>query len=224
MIRKFYYTGILLFSLMSSQLLRGQAFHKGALLLSISEGSTSATYSTSNVRNSPTAVLHFSKQMDGIRDPLFIEYGLSNRWGIGLSQGNDLFTVNAHDYYGYHTAGDKPLDVKTSELTLDLNYHFLVRKRIDWCIYGSAGLFGVSYLDNTPAFDGTNNYKAKGGITRVGSKLRYYFWKRLGVLVMVSAYSGNANPLQSPGFTENQGYSTKISGTATEFGLCFRFF
>jgi hypothetical protein len=199
-----------------------QAFHKGAFLLSISEGSTTANYSTSNTTNLSQPREKFSCEMDGIRDPLFIEYGLSKRWGIGLSSGADIFSVNSFDYYGFKTPENKPLTVTTSEFTFDLNYHLYISKRFDWSVYSSLGSFSVGFKQQVGE---TNyDYKAKGGIFRVGTKFRYYFWKRLGFMMMLSSYSGNASPKQGSAIHEGgQTYSTNISGTATEWGLCFRF-
>ncbi|MES2618638.1 MAG: hypothetical protein V4613_12220 [Bacteroidota bacterium] len=198
------------------------AFKKGCLLLSISEGSTTAKYSTTNTAQTTESPATQFSEMDGIRDPLFIEFGLSNRWGIGLSTGNDLFDVDPNKYYGFNLSDNKKVNVKTSEFTFDVNYHLYTRKRLDWSIYTSFGSFGVAFSGKDG--DAAYNYKAKGGIIRVGSKLRYYFWKRLGVLGMVSQYSGTASTDGVKGNTVGTNTATTISGYALEFGLCFRFF
>lgn len=200
------------------------AFRKGSLLLSISEGITPSTYTTTNVtKNNETPYSHYSK-MDGVRDPLFIEFGLTNRWGIGLSTGNDLFDIDPNKYYGFHLSDNREVNVKTSEFTFDVNYHFYTRQRIDWSLYTSVGSFGVAF----DAKDGANNYtyNAKGGIIRMGTKLRYYFWGRLGALGMLSTYSGTASPenIGSNNIASAKNTETSISGYALEFGLCFRFF
>lgn len=198
------------------------AFKKGCLLLSISEGSTTAQYSTNNTSFNCLPPTKQSSKMDGIRDPLFIEFGLSNRWGIGLSTGNDLFDVDPNKYYGFGLSENKKVNVKTSEFTFDVNYHLYTRKHIDWSIYTSMGSFGVAFSGKDA--ETSYNYNAKGGIIRVGSKLRYYFWKRLGALAMVSKYSGTASPDGVKGNTVGMNTATTISGYALEFGLCFRFF
>ncbi len=210
-----------------STTLNAQAFKRGCLLVSISEGSTTANYTTTNsnpANNSESSRISqiHSADMDGIRDPLFIEFGLSNRWGIGLSSGNDLFTINPLPYYGFKLSDNKPVTAKTSEFTFDVNYHFYTRKRVDMSLYTSLGSFGVAFSGK----DGENsyNYNAKGGIIRAGIKARYYFWKRLGALAMVSTYSANASTDGIKGITVGNNTSTAIKGTALEFGLCFRIF
>jgi hypothetical protein len=197
---------LLLIALLIGYTCSGQksAFHKGALLVSISEGSTTANYSTMNTTNIENPRAKFNCEMDGIRDPLFIEFGISRRWGIGLSSGADIFSVNS------------------KEFTFDLNYHLYSGRRVDWSVYTSVGSFSVGFKEKIGETD--FNYMAKGGIFRVGTKFRYYFWKRLGVLGMLSSYSGNAEQTKNSSSYEGQKYSTNITGTAVEFGLCFRFF
>ncbi len=204
----------------SSVMAQAKAFHKGALVLSLSGGSTTADYSTGTGGLNPT--VRFNEELDGVRDPFIIEYGLTRRWGIGFSSGNDLFTVNAMDYYGFKPSKGQTVDIKTTEFTFDLNYHLYSGRRTDWSVYGSVGAFGVNFKSDF----GENkiDYAAKGGIVRMGTKINYYFWKRLGALVMVSTYAGEASPGKGSKLIEGQNYSTRIVGTATEFGLCFRFF
>lgn len=213
--------------LVNTATLEAQAFKKGCLLLSISEGSTSANYSTTNhsanLNNlDGKSTAFYSSDLDGIRDPLFIEFGLSNRWGIGLSSGNDLFTINPTNFYSFQRAENKTITAKTSEFTFDINYHFYTRKRVDFSAYTSLGSFGVAFSGKDG--DQSFNYNAKGGIARLGVKARYYFWKRLGVMGMLSTYTGTASPDGISGNTVGSNTTTTIKGTAMEFGLCFRFF
>jgi len=217
------YPAVLFLSLFLCDLsTQAQAFHKGALLLSVSEGSTTAKYATSERSNMVKPTLKFSSEIDGLRDPFFIEFGLSDHWGIGLSSGNDIFNVDSKKYYGFNTMENKPIEVMTSEFTFDLNYHLYSSKRLDLSVYSSVGSFSVGF--NEKAGENTYNYKAKGGIVRTGAKLRYYFWKRLGVMFMWSTYSGNASPKEGTSSFEGHHYATKITGRATELGLCFRLF
>lgn len=216
------------FFVTNTSILNAQAFKKGCLLLSLSEGTTAANYSTNNHsanQNTPEnkgASAFYGSDMDGIRDPLFIEFGLSNRWGIGLSTGNDLFTIDPSKFYGFKRSDNQAITAKTSEFTFDINYHFYTRKKVDLSVYTSLGSFGVAF--NGKDGDQTYNYNAKGGIARLGIKARYYFWKRLGVMGMLSTYSGTAATDGLQGITVGNNTSTTIKGSAVEFGLCFRFF
>ncbi len=223
--KKNYYTlaALLLFMMTNTSVIQGQAFHKRALLISISEGSTAAQYTTSNTNSGSKPVTKSSSEMDGVRDPLMIEYGLCKRIGIGLTSGGDIFKVDSRAFYGFNTSDNKPLEVKTSEFTFDFNYHVYISKRLDCAAFASIGGFSVAY--NTRIGENNFKYEANGGIVRVGTKVRYYFCKRLGVLGMLSSYSGNATPEKTAKIYEGQqDYSTSISGVAMEFGLCFRFF
>ncbi|NQW43567.1 MAG: hypothetical protein HQ463_09075 [Bacteroidetes bacterium] len=190
-------------------------FKKGTLLVSISGGNTNANYTTTEIS---TGKICKNVNMDGIRDPLFFEYGISNRFGIGFSSGSDLFDINPKTFYNINgeTPLNKNLVAKTSELTFDINYHAFVRRNLDVSLYTSIGSFGVTLKEKE------DKYVANGGIIRAGINARYYFLKRLGVLGMASVYSADSSPKDLKGNTFGQGYKTNITGYALEFGFCFR--
>lgn len=195
-----------------------QAYKKGNLTISVSEGSTFANYSTTNEGGTkPVSV--YNEGMPGVRDPFAIQYGVSNRWSIGLTSGNDIFTVNPSKFYGF-TTSDNKVTVTTNELTFDVNYHVFVNKRLDLSVYASTGLFSISIKGN----DGDKFYKhqSNGTIVRYGTKAHYYFFKRLGAVGMISSYLANSSPKDVKGNNEAKTYSTKINGVAIEAGLCFR--
>ncbi len=217
--KNYFFIGLVSF-LFATTITNAQCFRKGTLIVGISEGSTKAFYSTSDISTpKPTPVK--KKCMDGVRDPLVIEYGVSNRWSIGLTSGNDIFTVNSNDFYGFSTTSNK-VDVKTSELTFDVNYHFYVSKKLDLSVFSGCGAFSVAVKGNDN--DNYYNYTANGNIVRVGTRARYYFYKRLGAFGMVSSYNGKSSPKDVRGNTVGNNYSTKINGFAVEMGLCYRFF
>ncbi len=200
---------------------KAQSFHKGSFLISVSEGSTTANYTTRDLSKSGLPSFYKS-EVDGCRDPLIIEFGLTKKWGIGLSSGADIFQINPSRYYGFKLPGSPLVEVATSELTLDLNYHYLVNKKWDLSAFSSVGLFSVAFKGNVSDFN--YNHKSQGGILRVGTKARYYFYKRLGVMGILSAYSGSASPKGNNENTVGTNAVTTITGRALEFGLCFRFF
>ena len=198
-----------------------QSFKKGSFLVSVSEGSTTANYTTRDMSKNmfPTV---YKSEVDGVRDPLIIEYGLTNKWGIGLSSGADIFQVNPSRYYGFKLPGNKPVEVTTSELTFDVNYHYFVNKKIDLSAFSSVGLFSIAYKGQ--ASDYSYSHESQGAILRVGTKARYYFYKRLGVMGIASLYTGTASPQCNNENTVGNNNATNITGRALEFGLCFRFF
>lgn len=198
-----------------------QSFKKGSFLVSISEGSTTANYSTRDISKSGMSSMYKS-EVDGERDPLTIEFGLTNKWGIGLSSGADIFQVNPSRYYGFKLPGNETVEVKTSELTFDLNYHYLVNKKLDLSAFSAVGLFSMAYKGRVSDYH--YNYESSGAIIRIGTKARYYFCKRLGVIGMFSLYSGTASPKGFKDNTVGANIATTVSGRALEFGLCYRFF
>ncbi len=211
-----------------------KAFQKGCLLVGISEGNTSSIITTrtmggitngskSEATGSQHPQLVKREFQEGVRDPLIIEYGISNRWGLGLTSGKDLFTIKPQDFYGFSTANNEPIQLATDEFTFDANYHIFVNKRLDLSIFNSIGGFSVSFQgqdgDAAPY-----KYKANGNMIRVGTKVRYYFFRHLGAFGMVSSYAGHASPKDVKDNTVATNYSTNVSGYAVEMGLCYRFF
>ncbi len=197
---------------------RAQSFHKGALLISLSEGTTHTHYTTHN-----TAVAqdgHHSTNTDGDRDPLTVEFGLTDRWGIGINMGTDIIKVNSKDFYGFATTKGK-VNAFMSEVTLDGNYHIFNTKHTDLSAFLSVGLAGVTIKGNDGDF--AYQYNAPGAIVRVGSKVKYYFRKRFGVMAMVSTYAAGCSPEMVKDNTVGNNYATSIKGWALEFGPCFRF-
>ncbi|MGZ4073443.1 MAG: hypothetical protein ACXVDZ_08010, partial [Bacteroidia bacterium] len=161
---------------------------------------------------------------DGTRDPFIIEYGITNRIGIGLTSGNDIFNVNSSKFYGFTTSDNNLVKTKTSEFTFDSNYHFFVTKRLDLSVCGSFGLFGVDFHGKQNSDGNVYNYSANGGIVRGGLRVHYYFYKSLGAFGMVSTYAGSCSPNDASKTTVATNTSTKIKGQAIEAGLCYRFF
>jgi hypothetical protein len=208
-------TLILLFSFQNT---KAQCYRKGSLLISITEGSTFANYKTTDISESKPKLVHESFMM-GDRDPLILEYAVSNRWGIGFSSGADIFRVNSNSFYGF-SSGDDALKVTTSEFTFDVNYHVYVNKKLDLSMFTSVGAFSVGFNGNNS--DMSYNHSSSGTIVRYGTRARYYFYKRLGAIGMISSYAANSSPKNVKGNTEAKNYSTSINGMAIEMGLCFR--
>jgi hypothetical protein len=204
--------------------MRAQAFRKGNLIVSISEGSTRATYKTTNIA-SETPYTYRTQEIDGTRDPLILEYAVGQRWGIGFTSGADIFNVNPKQFYGFDVP-DETVKAMTSELTFDLNWHAFINDRLDLSVFGSVGAFSMNMHGNQS--DINYDYTASGGILRVGTRARYYFWRRVGVMGMWSNYVASASPQQACKADANvntvgQNYSTSLNGGAYEIGLCYRF-
>ncbi len=121
-----------------------QSFKQGSFNISISGGSTNANYNTT-FKGPKTEGSGHRKNMDGIRDPLILEYGLTKHIGIGVSTGNDIFEINPQIYYGFSLPGNKPVTVNTSEFNFDLNYHFYSNEMFDFSSFSSIGTFGVNF-------------------------------------------------------------------------------
>ena len=195
-----------------------QTFHKHSLLLSISEGSTNSNFTTTNIAASDDT---HHQHIKGCRDPLMVEYGLSKHWGIGLTMGTDIFNVNPATFYNYSLPGNT-VKSTTSDFTVDADYHLIVTKRTDISAFAGFGGFSVKMSGSNG--DYSYNYLANGNIIRMGTRARYYFFKRVGVFGMLSAYSGYASPKGIKKNTMGSNYATGVSGSALEFGLCVRLF
>jgi hypothetical protein len=208
------------------------SFHRGVINISISEGTTSAQYGTGTGKGMKYDA-QTTSSLDGIRDPLMIEYGLTNHLGIGLSFGNDIFKVDPSKYYGFALPSNGKVTAFTSETNLDFNYHIFSNTRLDMSSFTSVGRFSVAfsgtekYMANNEALtmnEFSYNYMAKGTIWRTGTRFKYYFMPRVGLMGMLSAYTAKASPKNVDGNTVGMNTSTKISGFATEFGLCLKLF
>jgi hypothetical protein len=194
-----------------------QAFRKGSLLVSASEGATFSRYTTTGTDAYNQVIA--SDNINGDRDPLTIEYGLSNKWGISLTSGGDIYRVNAAKFYGDNAATVKVKAI-TGEMTVDANYHFYVTKRVDISGFASVGLAGMSIKGNDG--DHAYDYSAGGTIVRLGGRARYYVFKRVGIMGMFSGFSTSLSPDGGKNITMGQGVHTAIQGCALEFGLCYR--
>ena len=201
-----------------------QSFHKGSLLIGVSEGNTISVFTTkNNLPNSETTSLVKRGEINGCRDPLFIEYGISNHWGLGLSSGTDIYTLNPNDYYGFQLTDNQPIKVTTNDVTFCGSYHFFSNKRLDLSVFTDVGVFSVNFKGQ----DGDANpyqYQANGNIIRAGSRVRYYFFRHFGAFGMLSSYAAHTSPKDIKDNTVAQTYSTNVSGCAVEIGLCYRFF
>ncbi len=194
-----------------------QAFRQGSILLGVTEGSTTSAYSTSN--DALPAHPSSTENINGTRDPFTIEYGLTNRIGMGFTSGSDIYFVNPVAFYGSDISATT-IKTVTTEFTLNLSYHFYVSKRNDLSFTGSVGTSSVGINGYTG--DLKYQYLANGNILRFGLHARHYFWRRLGVLAMLTTFSSTNSPEHVSGSTFGNNSSTAIKGTAAEFGLCLR--
>ena len=183
-----------------------QAYRKGSLSISISEGHTLANYKTNDISTGKEQLVN-SDVIIGVRDPIVIEYGISNRWSVALSTGNDIFTVNPSKFYGFSTSDNK-VDTKTSEVSAECSYHVFVNKRLDLSVFVSHGMFSIALKGND--HDNFYNYTSNGTIVRYGTRVHYYFWNRLGLVGMVSSYRANSSPKDVKDNNIAKTYSTKL--------------
>lgn len=250
--KKNYFSAILIpFCLLACTSLQAQkkqknqlAFQRGSLLVSISEGSTIANYKTNYQGSSVMATpgrykdggieddSHTSPSpihggcMDGERDPLIIEYGITNKISMGMTFGNDIFTINPAKFYGFSLSNGENIRAKTSEVTFDGSYHFFVNKRLDLSAFGGLGFFSVNFTAKDAPDANPYTYTGNGSMARGGLRVRYYFFHRLGAFGQISSYMGKCSPKgvsEEGANTLSGNYTTQISGSAIEAGLCYRF-
>jgi len=194
-----------------------QAYHKGVFIINLSEGSTGGTYSTysNGEHTNPIGYGHEG----GTRDPIALEYGISKHFGIGLSSGTDFYYVNAQKYYGFGLPTDQ-VKATTSEFTIDGSYHFIVTPHMDFAAVLSLG--GSSVFFSGGSGDQSYKYTSKGGIERLGLHGRFYIGNHFGFLVMASMFSMTNSTNGINNNTVGNGITTKICGSALEFGFCYR--
>lgn len=211
-------TGMLLTltAITSSRLTRAQAFRKGSLLVSITEGATHAHYSTSDFAATP--LITHDGNLSGDRDPLTIEYGLNSKWGMAVNLGGDVFHVSPASLYQIRSADSK---IITSEITIEGNYHYFISKRWDLAVAGALGLASVTFKGDAGDAN-PHQYNAGGAILRVSGKARFYFWRRIGLIGMLSTYTSSCTPDATKNNSCATQTNTTITGWATEFGLCYR--
>tara|TARA_B100000809_G_scaffold243102_1_gene267796 strand:- start:1345 stop:1995 length:651 start_codon:yes stop_codon:yes gene_type:complete len=211
---------LLLTFIFTTIFIKAQTFKKGAFTISISEGLAMAHYNTKNLSSKPNDISikttpQTTTYLKGIRDPLIFEYEITNRIGVGIAFGGDLWEMDG-SYYGINNA-DKQLDITTYEVTFDINYHTLISRRVDWAIHASVGALSVGF--NEEFNDQEYNYFADGHILRYGTSLRYYIWKRFAVMGMISYYQSKSSPRNNEKNNLKDDYSTNIDGWAFEGGL-----
>lgn len=214
---------LLLTLILITAIINAQTFKKGAFTISISEGVVMANYTTKNLSSIANDInienpSQTTTYLEGIRDPLIFEYGITNRIGLGIAFGGDLWKMDG-SYYGINDA-DQGLNITTYEITFDINYHTLISRRVDWAIHTSVGVLSVGF--NEKFNDKEYNYFADGHILRYGTSLRYYIWKRFAVMGMISHYQSKSSPKNNEKNNLKDDYSTNINGWAFEGGFSFR--
>jgi hypothetical protein len=209
------FTAAILLTVLFNHSANAQAFTKGSLVISVSEGVTYSNYMTASTTYRDV----ITRNVNGDRDPLIIEYGLSDHWGISLTWGGDIYRVDPTTFYRAQTNGSVVKAI-TGDFTVDANYHFYVTKRVDLSGFGSLGLAGISIKGNEG--DRAYQYSAGGGIMRLGAKAKYYVLKRFGIMGMFSAFSTGMSPAGVKDNTIAREVTTSITGCALEFGLCYR--
>jgi hypothetical protein len=210
-----------------------KAFYKRCLVTSVTGGPSKVLFTTRD--NDGNLVKSGGEK--GQIDPLIMEYGLTDKIGIGFSKGGESYLIDANNYYKADLGEkDKMMWASSKYLTADVSYHPYTTKRFDVSVFASLGYFKMcgdvyKQLDNgsydwcgTPEF----SYTGKGAIVRTGVRTRYYFSKRFGVMAMAYAFDGYAKQKHKPSpiadQPNNTGFSTMLAGGGMEFGICFRIF
>lgn len=207
-------------------------FRKGTLSIGLTEGATFSKYTTTRNNSAVigpatndgghvagTADVIGDGNVNGDRDPICIEYGLSDKIGISLSMGGDVLHVNTDKYYSLSLPGKT--DAITSETTIDINYHFYSRHKVDLACYLSMGLATVTLSDDNG--DANGSYSAHGSIARLGTRARYYFGRHIGVMGMVSTFFTSTKAGEGKdGAAAGSGIDTRIKGWTIEVGPCVR--
>lgn len=207
-----------------------KAFYKKCLVTSITGGPSRALFTT--YTNDGEKV--HSDMASGEIDPLIMEYGLTDKIGVGFSRGGENYNIDANKFYN----ADLPdyssiMWTSTKYLTADLSYHPFTTKRLDVSLFASTGIFKVTGdIYKLGGWDCTSDpiysYSGRGAVVRAGVRSRFYFTKRFGLMAMAYGFNGIVKAKYLPGSVSDQknnsGYTTNVGGGGLEFGLCFRVF
>ncbi|MDZ4664203.1 MAG: hypothetical protein SGJ15_04945 [Bacteroidota bacterium] len=207
-----------------------KAFYKGCLVTSITGGPSRALFTTYSNEGKKV----HSDIAPGIIDPLIMEYGLTDKIGIGFSKGGENYNINANKFYNAGVAhGSEMMWTSTKYLTADISYHPYKTKRLDVSVFTSLGYFkviGECYSNNEWTCNPSNlfSYKGRGVVVRSGVRSRFYFTKRFGLMAMAYGSNGLVKAKIKPSSVSDQknnsGYYTNVICGGLEFGLCFRIF
>lgn len=208
-----------------------KSFHKYCLITSITAGPGKALYTT---RDRNDKIIN-SEILDSNIDPLVMEFGLTDKIGIGFSRGGENFNVDANKFYKQNLNSDNygnMMWTSTKYLTLDAAYHFFTSKRLDLSFFTGIGYYKLSgnvYIPNAETinyFAPLYSYNASGGVIRSGTRARWYFSKRWGVMGMMFGYAGKVKePYKKNSISDangSGGISTTLIGIGHEVGICFR--
>lgn len=210
-----------------------KAFYKRCLVTSITGGPSKVLFTTRD--NDGNLVK--SDLENGVIDPLIMEYGLTDKIGIGFSRGGENYNIDANSYYKTNFSDqEKMMWTSTKYLTADVSYHPYTTKRFDVSVFASLGYFKLSGNVYKQLANGGYDWcsaplysnESKGAIVRTGVRSRFYFSKRFGLMAMAYAFDGYAKQKRQPSEVSDQpnnsGFSTMLVGGGMEFGLCFRIF
>jgi hypothetical protein len=163
-----------------------------------------------------------------------MEYGLTDKIGIGFSKGGETYYVDANKYYSANVADDsKQMWARTAYFTADISYHPFVTRRIDISVFASTGFFGLyGSCYKTGPYDlnakPLYTYDGSGVTLRTGVRSRFYFSKRFGFMANIYSFSGLAKEKTKPNPVTDQpnhtGYYSFLNGIGIEYGICFRIF
>jgi hypothetical protein len=197
-----------------------QSFKKGTLIIGISEGSTFAHYKTTDIYSQQVINDQIIK---GDRDPLQIEYGLTNKLGIALSFGNDIYKINPQKFYNYNYSN--LMKSKSSESVIEINYHFYTANKWDLALFLGLGSYRVELFNkDSQCLKNAMMLYDKGDISRTGIKARYYFnnrWAILGMFSFFNATAKSSKPYPNDDISHYR-VQTNVSGCTLEFGLSYK--
>lgn len=126
--------------------------------------------------------------------PLSVEYGISNKFGLGLELGFNNYAV---DDSTKDNNGNMVLNVtesvKSKDFALFVNYHLLNSDKNDLFIGLSLGVSSINWT-----FDNTNyEYSGRGNLFKFYIKDRIFFSENIGILFNLGYTSYVYNDMES---------------------------
>ncbi len=201
---------------LSSTNLFSQAFEKGNwnvdLGVDLGIYRTTSTYTTTL----PFFGTRTLTETDGAAStlvPISVEYGLSNKFGIGVQLGIVNYFIDKKD------STDNTESVKSVDFSILVNYHMLVTEKNDLMLGLALGGSSVNWIN-----EDDSQFKGTGSYVSLSLKDRLFFGEHVGMIFHLGYTVYNYTNIKN---TSNnnfiEGFTWKLNGVNFGTGLALKF-
>lgn len=188
---------ILLIIILLSSTAFGQAYEKGNWNIDLDLGvGAYGTQTTSTV--SLGALSQTNTETDGAASSIVklgLEYGISNRVGLGLRFGSSNYAIAEEDK-------DNVKSVKGKDFSLHVNFHLLKADRNDLYVGLGFGMSNIEFIYQNNAALAINSFKGPGSYFGLEIGDRIFFGEHVGLLIRLG-YTGYSYKQMEAELTNN---------------------